>query len=751
MNLDLPQAVEELTARWGTAHSLALLLGVVVTLGLILPAWHLLRRLLGSASGKIEVNAEWLSELQAWWAGQQNQLAETANSLIDLHGHIAALRTENTNLLSHNEEVAERCSDLTHWYNGLLVAYKESTRRLTAEERLFQLQEQQLRSRVCSLEETNQKLKEESQSLRGEAQALRNLFEEWSQERERLLGEIENLRELVSERDTAIDGLGEQIVERDATIKGLENQVAGLDGKVADLEQQLSGEQATVRELEVENHKLRKENEYLEDCLDTLRQREIENRERIDELEQENKQLRDRLKYPALPTDDKPPPPVKPRPTIAPDPPIQLAPWAGNQRINVGIDFGTHSTKIIARVHNEQEGRVLFLDTPTTDYPEFALPSLVNLADGHLFFGRQALAVGCGRLFRSLKITLLPPSLENGRLEDNFPKPTTPDSLVAFYLSWVLGKIKRVLGRETGERLLFNFAAPMNHFEAPALKERYLQVVNAAWQATFGPNKVPVEQGTRLDDLIHKFRPFLDMRLPEEGQRKFKVLPETLAPIVSLVQDPRVSPGFYMMVDMGGGTTEYSVNYLGQKQYGEKCIQCYADDSILLGGRQFQANDAENEANDGVRSKREQELTVRFVTEFKKVWHKGFSIEMNNRVARQAWKQLMVILAGGALQRPGLEGALTTDPPLAYVFPAEPFDYQVCWHNPTKLSFYELVEVKKFTQTKESLTYLAVANGLSFEKQRWPQFSFPGDAKLLSGSHVQPQPWEHSYAESGPG
>jgi hypothetical protein len=77
--------------------------------------------------------------------------------------------------------------------------------------------------------------------------------------------------------------------------------------------------------------------------------------------------------------------------------------------------------------------------------------------------------------------------------------------------------------------------------------------------------------------------------VPDLAVRRYEVLPETVAPIVSLSEDPRMEPGMYLMVDMGAGTTEISINQVVRDNENSEIakINCYFDRSIRLGGDDF--------------------------------------------------------------------------------------------------------------------------------------------------------------------
>ena len=125
--------------------------------------------------------------------------------------------------------------------------------------------------------------------------------------------------------------------------------------------------------------------------------------------------------------------------------------------------------------------------------------------------------------------------------------------------------------------VFLNVAAPMNHYGDEILRTRYLRIIQAAWEAVYGENPFEVHQGSSLDELQARLEPFLDddRAVPDRETRRYSVLPETLAPLVSLSLDPRAEPGMYMVVDMGAGTTEISVDHVGEPEDIDQQILCY--------------------------------------------------------------------------------------------------------------------------------------------------------------------------------
>src|SRR5687768_15141211 len=107
------------------------------------------------------------------------------------------------------------------------------------------------------------------------------------------------------------------------------------------------------------------------------------------------------------------------------------------------------------------------------------------------------------------------------------------------------------------------------------------------------------------------------------------------------------------------------------------------------------------------------------VQDFRSVWFDGFRKDMDGvRVTRHQWHDLIVLFSGGGLRRASLETAIRDEPFLRNYFQCHNPTYEVCSYNPSGLEF---LGPPKFNSS-DTLTYLAVAHGLSLERQRWPTF-----------------------------
>ncbi len=425
---------------------------------------------------------------------------------------------------------------------------------------------------------------------------------------------------------------------------------------------------------------------------------------------------------------DLPEPSVEDRPAVKassiPEPvPISEAERAPASLIPVviGLDFGTFSTKVVARRRNERIAVVMQLDEACPGYPCFVIPSLIRLKDGQVFFGRCAAQVGGGQLFRSLKVSLLTGTA--GRAGDNRRDGVSPDHLVAMYLAWVLGRVRQWLDSEYGPdrtNVFVNAAAPMDHYETPELRARYLRIVNCAWNAVWGPKPLHVEQGMSQASIWQWVDDLLQPEIPIEpsATRRFDVLPETVAPIVSLSHNPRMREGMYLIVDMGAGTTEFSINHAPQPG-GNRKILCYYDQSVLLGAEQF---------NSPPPGASEESLASSLLTSLCRTWGRGYIKDSASYAARHRWRELTVLLAGGGTSRPGLRAKIAQhQKSVMYAFQACDSQYSVATHVPADLDFRGL------EGGRSDAFLLSVAHGLSFPRRTWPEFFEPNQIEHIEG------------------
>ncbi|MBX9788483.1 MAG: hypothetical protein K2Y37_06170 [Pirellulales bacterium] len=317
-----------------------------------------------------------------------------------------------------------------------------------------------------------------------------------------------------------------------------------------------------------------------------------------------------------------------------------------------------------------------------------------------------------------MKVRLLGPKAEQ-ELEQ-FPEGPPPDLLVAAYLAWLLEQVWREIDRRfRGPTVFLNLAAPMDHIENKALKERYLQIIHAAWSVTFSPTTMA--NGVSLSNVEPLLKNLLLSPVPPTQERKFDVLPETIAPVVSLSLDPRTTTGNYLVMDMGAGTTEASLCMIGGHG-AEQRITCYFDQTDLIGADLF--SDADRLAGE-VRRERTEILCRRLAKLAKHVWYEGFKKDKSSRATHDRWRRLKVLLAGGGTLRREVSETIRETDLLRHWFPDDPKP-QVARHCP--------IGIGAMSQVQDDLGMLATAHGLTVERMQWPIWFPPNEVE------VQPQP-----------
>ncbi len=413
----------------------------------------------------------------------------------------------------------------------------------------------------------------------------------------------------------------------------------------------------------------------------------------------------------------------------------QLPRPRGNKRtLIIGFDFGTHSSKVVLRERGTPDGRIARFDDFAEGYPLFASPSLVRQVGDKLYFGTTALKASGGNLYSSLKVMLLSNA---DRSVGPSPDKLDNTSLVAAYLAWAFHQIRNSLTDEKYANEFLNMAAPMSHFEDPDLKATYLRIVQAAWKLTFEEQAAPIEQGISVAEVGRLLGPFMVAHVQGSEQRRFDVLPETIAPVVSLSLDPWMEPGMYMIVDTGAGTTEMSVFHVGEAGVDQKVL-CYRDETMLLGGNDLQLVE---QLTGSDRATRLDRIISRLRKQYGRIWHLGYEMDAPNHRARRRWKELRLVLSGGGTRHVAVSEELADVNPM-HPWPVTETKLRVCRHTPGTLELDGIMG-------DDDGSLFAVANGLAIERKHWPIMFQPNQIEPLEAAQqVESKPKGYWYLDA---
>jgi hypothetical protein len=174
-------------------------------------------------------------------------------------------------------------------------------------------------------------------------------------------------------------------------------------------------------------------------------------------------------------------------------------------RAIVGFDFGTHSTKIVYRLRDEDplnKARLLRIEDVAAaarniefaaTYPSFAVPSRVCVSDGRIRFGSGTLTpwLDCGP---PLKMRLWEEECERpahtddelqqrcAEKERHVSRYGNPKVLSVAYLAWAFRCVRGKIRREYPDaELEIYMPAPMDHYDHDgSVKKVFLTVMAAA-------------------------------------------------------------------------------------------------------------------------------------------------------------------------------------------------------------------------------------------------------------------------------
>ena len=265
--------------------------------------------------------------------------------------------------------------------------------------------------------------------------------------------------------------------------------------------------------------------------------------------------------------------------------------------VNVGVDFGTSSTKVVVRDIYADRGHVLAHKDHIAAFGPFCWPSTIAVAEGKLHFGVPAERLRGTRALRSFKICVgcrcgifsvrhcrNRTCLDHGRKPGVFELVRgvmfAAEELATLYLANLLGDVHEVMATSKAFHgnlsVSYNLSAPLDHVESEAARTAFERIIYAAHLLSGG-----VPQGIdapRARDLLDKLRPQI-REMPEPSQRTTFVTPETHAAMVGHIYSGSAEPGRYMIVDVGAGTTDVSLF-----NYSHSGIAYYSAMSKLLGG-----------------------------------------------------------------------------------------------------------------------------------------------------------------------
>lgn len=217
--------------------------------------------------------------------------------------------------------------------------------------------------------------------------------------------------------------------------------------------------------------------------------------------------------------------------------------------ITVGLDFGTHQTKVCVEHKDGVELTYTFMNFVDTYHRDFyTLPSLVGVGkDGLLSYGFLPRRYD-GRIIRYFK-------------QSTFrPHPSGMPQVNAMYFStWYLAYILFDLEDKYGQEFTIQMGAPTDSGHVHQVKVIATRIIASAYnlvEDVFANDKekflaTPMKELTELTELVPYSKEIKD----EYG---LLVFPEAYACLKPLISQGKLATGMSLMIDIGGGTTDIS-------------------------------------------------------------------------------------------------------------------------------------------------------------------------------------------------
>ena len=217
--------------------------------------------------------------------------------------------------------------------------------------------------------------------------------------------------------------------------------------------------------------------------------------------------------------------------------------------ITVGLDFGTHQTKVCIEHKDGVELNYTFMkfsDIYHRDY--YTFPSLIGVGkDGLLSYGYLPRRYD-GRIIRYFKQSAFRPS------------PSSMSQVNAMYFStWYLAYILFDLEDKYGQEFTIQMGAPTDSAHVNQAKVIATRLIASAYrlvEEVFANDKgkflaAPMRELVELTNLI----PYSQEIKDEYG---LLVFPEAYACLKPLISQGKLANGMSLMIDIGGGTTDIS-------------------------------------------------------------------------------------------------------------------------------------------------------------------------------------------------
>ena len=242
--------------------------------------------------------------------------------------------------------------------------------------------------------------------------------------------------------------------------------------------------------------------------------------------------------------------------------------------LQVGLDFGTSSTKVMFSQIGRRGTRVISFNHDLPNYPSYCLPSLAAIDDrGQLLLGTEAakwlLNKGWDYGLQRFKVIVageLNNDFRDFATENNYKKycidhncsdVLKPDRVTAIYLAYVMIEARKMIEsyqeyKDVELDIAFNICMPIDYIERNSVKVAFektfswAEAIENAWRINRHDFDIlKISYDTKNNECIMDRRVF--------------AVPEAVASIASYLVSLRKREGLHALIDFGAGTTDVSI------------------------------------------------------------------------------------------------------------------------------------------------------------------------------------------------
>jgi len=265
--------------------------------------------------------------------------------------------------------------------------------------------------------------------------------------------------------------------------------------------------------------------------------------------------------------------------------------------LQVGLDFGTSSTKVIYSQLGRRLSRAISFNHNLPNFPQYCLPSIAAInREGKLLLGIEAAKYLLNKEWDSgiqrLKVIVAgnhDPVFKDNLTMNNFHRyletngssdKLSAERLMAIYLAYAMNKTREII-RSTKEYkkaeldIAFNICMPIDHLENNRVKPIFEKVFS--WAELIEKKWSMIPKG--FDPVEASFN--LENGTLNKERRVFAV-PEAVAAMASYLVSLRKEQGLHAIIDFGAGTTDISICNL-RIPFGESVSHWYSAKNIPRG------------------------------------------------------------------------------------------------------------------------------------------------------------------------